>query len=104
MAFRSFRCLDMKKRRRLFQNLRRLPVHTLFSFCLPTLHINDDRNRDIVLNALIAEFVALGVEHHMAGKVLETQDFYEFSLCSNTIVSTCLVRGNKSNACAFWNW
>jgi len=25
MAFRSFRCLDIKKRRRLFQNLRRSP-------------------------------------------------------------------------------
>ena len=66
----------------------RSTVLALFSFCVPTLHTNHDRNRDIVLNALIAAFVALGVEHHMTGKVLGTQDFYEFPLCSNTIVST----------------
>jgi hypothetical protein len=73
-----------------FLNLRRWPVHTLFSFCVPTLHINNGRNGDVVLNALIAEFIALGIEHHMTGKVPETQDFYEFPLCSNTIVSTCV--------------
>ena len=59
-------------------------------FLLKLIHINDDRNGDVVLNALIAEFITLGVKHHMTGKVLETQDFYEFPLCSNTIVSTCL--------------
>ena len=80
-------------------------VHDAFSIlyfvlCVPTLHINDDRNRDIVLNALIAEFIALCVKDHMTRKVLETQDFYEFSLCSNTIVSTCLVLGNRSTAAA----
>jgi hypothetical protein len=32
-----------------------------------------------------AAFIALGVEHHMAGNMLETQDFYECSLCSNAI-------------------
>ena len=90
MALRSFRCLDMKKRRRLFQNLRRWPVLALFSFCVPTFHINNDRNSDVVLDALIAEFIALGIEHHMSGKVLETQDFYEFPLCNNTTVSSCL--------------
>ena len=67
-------------------------------FCVPTLHINDDRNDDVVLDALIAEFIALGIEHHMTGKVLETQDFYEFPLCSNTIVSTWAVLGNRSTA------
>ena len=74
MVLRSFRC----------------PVLTLFSFCVPTLHINHDRNGDAILDALIAEFIALGIEHHMTGKVLETQDFYELPLCSNTIVSTWL--------------
>ena len=58
-------------------------------FCVPTLHINDYRNRDIVLNALIAELITLGVKHHMAGKVPKSKDFYKVSLCSNTIVSIC---------------
>lgn len=65
-------------------------------FCIPTLHINDYRNRDIVLNALITELITLGVKHHMAGKVPKSKDFYKVPLCSNTIVSTCVVRGNKS--------
>ena len=89
-------------RHRPFSALRRSPVPTLFSFCVPTLHINDERNGDIVLNALIAEFIAPGAEHHMTGKVLETQDFYEFSLCSSTIASTCPVLGNISTASAVW--
>ena len=58
-------------------------------FCVPTLHINNYRNRDIVLNTLITEFITLGVKHHMAGKVPKSKDFYKVSLCSNTIVSTC---------------
>lgn len=58
-------------------------------FCVPTLHINDYRNRDIVLNALIAELITLGVKHHMSGKVPKSKDFYKVPLCSNTIVSTC---------------
>ena len=58
-------------------------------FCVPTLHINNYRNRDIVLNTLIAEFIALCVKYHMAGKVPKSKDFYKVSLCSNTIVSTC---------------
>ena len=77
-------------------------------FCVPTLHINNYRNRDIVLNTLIAEFITLCVKHHMAGKVPKSKDFYKVSLCSNTIVSTWLdtsilmseppdVRGNKSS-------
>ena len=98
MAFRSFRYLGMKKRR---QNLRRSPVLALFSFCVPTPHINNDRSHDIVLNTLIAELTALGIEHHMTGKVPKPQDFYEFPLCSITTVSTCLVLGNKSTAAAF---
>ena len=57
-------------------------------FCVPTLHINNYRNRDIVLNTLIAEFITLCVKHHMAGKVPKSKDFYKVSLCSNTIVST----------------
>lgn len=65
-------------------------------FCVPTLHINDYRNRDIVLNALIAELITLGVKHHMAGKVPKSKDFYKVPLCSNTIVSTCPVQGNIS--------
>ena len=79
---------QQKKFSKLFQNLRRWPVLALFSFCAPTLHINDDRNGDVILNALITEFIALGVKHHMTGKVLETQDFYNCPLCSNTTVST----------------
>ena len=62
-------------------------------FCVPTLHINNYRNRDIVLNTLIAEFITLCVKHHMAGKVPKSKDFYKVSLCSNTIVSTWLVTG-----------
>ena len=65
-------------------------------FCVPTLHINNYRNRDIVLNTLITEFITLGVKHHMAGKVLKSKDFYKVSLCSNTIVSTCSLWGNIS--------
>ena len=65
-------------------------------FCVPTLHINDYRNRDIVLNALIAELITLGVKHHMSGKVPKSKDFYKVPLCSNTIVSTCTVCGNIS--------
>ena len=60
-------------------------------FCVPTLHINDYRNRDIVLNALIAELITLGVKHHMSGKVPKSKDFYKVPLCSNTIVSTWIV-------------
>ena len=67
-------------------------------FCVPTLHINNYRNRDIVLNTLIAEFITLCVKHHMAGKVPKSKDFYKVSLCSNTIVSTCAVRGSMSTA------
>ncbi len=70
-------------------------------FCVPTLHINNYRNRDIVLNTLITEFITLGVKHHMAGKVPKSKDFYKVSLCSNTIVSTWLVAGNWSTAHAF---
>src|SRR5699024_6841435 len=55
------------------------------------------RNGDIVLNTLITEFITLCVKHHMTGKVPKSKDFYKVSLCSNTIVSTCLVRGNRSN-------
>lgn len=60
-------------------------------FCVPTLHINNYRNRDIVLNTLIAEFITLCVKHHMAGKVPKSKDFYKVSLCSNTIVSICVL-------------
>lgn len=70
-------------------------INYLF-FCVPTLHINDYRNRDIVLNALIAELITLGVKHHMAGKVPKSKDFYKVPLCSNTIVSTCPVPPNIS--------
>ena len=70
-------------------------------FCVPTLHINNYRNRDIVLNTLITEFITLGVKHHMAGKVPKSKDFYKVSLCSNTIVSTCTVHGNISTDCTF---
>ena len=65
-------------------------------FCVPTLHINDYRNGDIVLNTLITEFITLCVKHHMTGKVPKSKDFYKVSLCSNTIVSTCPVCGNMS--------
>ena len=58
-------------------------------FCVPTLHINNYRNRDIVLNALIAELITFGVKHHMAGKVPKPKDFYKVSLCSKTTASTC---------------
>ena len=70
-------------------------------FCVPTLHINNYRNRDIVLNTLIAEFITLCVKHHMAGKVPKSKDFYKVSLCSNTIVSTCPVSQNISTVCIF---
>ena len=66
-------------------------------FCVPTLHINDYRNRDIVLNALIAELITLGVKHHMSGKVPKSKDFYKVPLCSNTIVSTVFPLSHKSS-------
>ena len=67
-------------------------------FCVPTLHINDYRNGDIVLNTLITEFITLCVKHHMTGKVPKSKDFYKVSLCSNTIVSTWHERiGSMSN-------
>ncbi len=84
--------LGMNKRRRFFKTLRPVPVLTLSN--------NDGRYDKVVLNTLIAEFIALGAEHHMTGKVLETQDFYEFPLCSNTIASTWTVLGNMSTAAA----
>ena len=98
--FLSFRYLDIKTPQTFFKIY---GVHDAFSIlylvlCIPTLHINDNRNRDVVLDALIAEFIALCVEHHMTRKVLETQDFYEVPLCSNIIVSTCRVLGNISTA------
>lgn len=65
-------------------------------FCVPTLHINNYRNGDIVLNTLITEFITLCVKHHMTGKVPKSKDFYKVSLCSNTIVSTCPQNGNIS--------
>ena len=55
--------------------------------CVPTLHINHDRNGDVLLNSLISDFITLCVKNHMRRKALETQDFYEFSLCSNTTLS-----------------
>ena len=70
-------------------------------FCVPTLHINNYRNRDIVLNTLIAEFIALCVKYHMAGKVPKSKDFYKVSLCSNTIVSTWLEWLNISTGIIF---
>ena len=72
-------------------------------FCVPTLHINNYRNRDIVLNTLIAEFITLCVKHHMAGKVPKSKDFYKVSLCSNTIVSSVVPdsKGNSFTSCPF---
>ena len=64
--------------------------------CVPTLHINDYRNDNVVPGTLITEFIALCVKHHMTGKVPKSKDFYKVSLCSNTIVSTCLVWGKRS--------
>ncbi len=65
-------------------------------FCVPTLHINNYRNGDIVLNTLITEFITLCLKHHMTGKVPKSKDFYKVSLCSNTIVSTWSVWGKRS--------
>ena len=55
-------------------------------------------NCGTAVNTFIAEFIALCVKHHMAGKVPKSKDFYKVSLCSNTIVSTCAVHGNMSTA------
>ena len=60
-------------------------------FCVPALQVNYHRNGNIVPVTLIAVFIALCIKDHMRRKVPEFKDFYEFSLCSNTIVSTCLV-------------
>ena len=66
--------------------------------CVSTLYINNHRNYDIVLYALISEFVTLCVKNHMTAKVLKFKDFYEVSLCSNIIVSTWHERiGSTSN-------
>lgn len=71
-------------------------------FCVSTLYINNHRNHDIVLYALISEFITLCVKNHMTVKVLKFKDFYKVSLCSNTIVSTCSVHGNMSTGTATW--
>ena len=68
-------------------------------FCVPTLHINDYRNGNIVPGTFITELIALCVKHYMAGKAPKSKDFYKVSLCSNTIVSTCPVKGNMSTGC-----
>ena len=57
---------------------------------VPTLHTNDCRHGDIVVPSIfIPEFTTLYVKHYIAGKMPKSKDFYKFSLCSNTIVSTC---------------
>ena len=66
--------------------------------CVHTLHINDCRNGDIVLNTLITEFITLWVKHHMRGNEPKSKDFYKVSLCSKTTVSTWRVPGNISTA------
>ena len=53
-------------------------------FCVPTLHINNYRNRDIVLTTLITEFITLGVKHHMAGKVPKSK-----CLCLKPFILFC---------------
>ena len=72
-------------------------------FCVPALQVNYHRNGNIVFNTLIAVFIALCVKYHMRRKVPEFKDFYEFSLCSNTIVSIWVVCGNISTGVAFFS-
>ena len=47
---------------------------------VPTLHINDYRNGDIVLHTLIEKFIAPCVKHHMTGKVPKSKDCYKVSV------------------------
>ena len=70
--------------------------------CVPARKDHYHRNGNIVFNTLIAVFIALCVKDHMRRKVPEFKDFYEFSLCSNTVVSTWVVCGNISTGVAFF--
>ena len=56
--------------------------------CVPTLYINNYWNIDIVFYLFISDFIALTCKDDMLKKVPKIKDFYEFFLCSNTIVST----------------
>ena len=78
-------------------------IYRIYDFCVSLPHINYHRNRNIVLNALISEFVTLYIKNHMAAKVLKSKDFYKVSLCNNAAVSICPVHGNISTGCAHSN-
>ena len=80
------RLLCRRSRRSARMRWRKMARHSVF--CVPPLHINNCRNRVIVLNALNAEFVTLRVKLRMAGNVSRPKDFYTVFLCSNAIVST----------------
>ena len=75
--------------------------NTLLNSCVPTPHINNYRNCDIVPGTFITELIAIRLKHYMAGKVPKSKDFYEFTRCSNATVSTCAVCGNISTGCAY---
>lgn len=68
----------------------------LISVCVPTPDIYHHRNVKVIFQALISHFFTLRHKHKMLRKVPKIKDFYEFFLCSNTIVSTCTVIGNIS--------
>lgn len=67
--------------------------------CVSTLYINYYKNVDVVFNHFISDFIPLIRKDDMFVKVLEIKDFYVSARCSNTIVSTCAVCGNKSTGC-----
>ena len=101
-----------EKSRRLFQicggtyevrhRISTMPLLIQYSVsCVPTPQVNSYTNGDVLFDLLISELITLGVENDMRRKVPKSKDFYKVSLCSNTIVSTCLVCGNMSKGFAW---
>ena len=68
--------------------------------CVPIHHINYYLYDNVIFYLFISEFIALRIKDRMLHKVLKIKDFYIFRFCSNTIVSTCPVRGNISTPSA----
>lgn len=59
--------------------------------CVPTPCIYYYFYGNVVFDVFIPALFTLSSEHDMLNKVPKFKDFYKFSLCSETIVSMCLV-------------
>ena len=67
--------------------------------CVPTPHIQNDRDIYPVRNRLFVGFSITLREHHMPLKVPKIKDSYISTRCSATTHSTCTVFGNISTHC-----